>query len=206
MRDDDPSSLNDDLVRTFTVSSSPQGGLPLDEFEVTIRNVGRVTGFLFRQNVRSGLELPLKGFGGSFSIHQPKEEIVPFIAGGIGITPLLAQLHDLDIGRVRLFWTVNIRDLGLVTDTFQRYEQLARRTFLFVSGVTGNSASSSATQSLQKLNKSGAQILERRIMKSDLESQRGLSSTWYTCTGTELRNAILSWLPGKNVVYEDFNY
>lgn len=56
MRDDDPMSLNDDLIRTFTVSSSMQGNLPQDEFEITIRNVGKVTKFLFRQNVKAGIE------------------------------------------------------------------------------------------------------------------------------------------------------
>ena len=62
MRDDDPKSLNDDYVRTFTVSSTAGQGLRYDEFEITMRNVGVVTNFLFRQNVRAGLEIPLKGF------------------------------------------------------------------------------------------------------------------------------------------------
>lgn len=88
MRDDDPKSLNDDYVRTFTVSSSP-GEFPEDEFEITISNVGTVTNFLFRHNVRAGLEVPLKGFGGSFTIQQDPNDIVPFVAGGMGITPLL---------------------------------------------------------------------------------------------------------------------
>ena len=39
MRDDDPRSLNDDYVRTFTVSSAMGRGLPHDEFEITFRNV-----------------------------------------------------------------------------------------------------------------------------------------------------------------------
>ncbi|KAK4905841.1 hypothetical protein LTR49_024932 [Elasticomyces elasticus] len=52
MREDDPRSLNDDFVRTFTVSSPPGGRPDLvrrlkdDEFEITIRNVGVVTYFL----------------------------------------------------------------------------------------------------------------------------------------------------------------
>jgi len=70
MRDDDPRSLNDDYIRTFTVSSSPHGKLPRGEFEITIRSVGVVTTFLFKQNIRAGLEIPLRGFGGCFSIHQ----------------------------------------------------------------------------------------------------------------------------------------
>lgn len=69
MRDDDPKSLNDDFVRTFTVSSAAGQDLPYDEFEITMRNVGVVTNFLFRQNVRAGLELPLKGFVSKFPSH-----------------------------------------------------------------------------------------------------------------------------------------
>ena len=42
MRDDDPKSLNDDYVRTFTGSSSAGRDLPDDEFEITMRNVGEV--------------------------------------------------------------------------------------------------------------------------------------------------------------------
>jgi len=70
MREDDPRSLNDDYVRTFTVSSSPSGNLPIDEFQIIIRNVGVVTAFLFQQNIRAELEIPLKGFGGDFAIDQ----------------------------------------------------------------------------------------------------------------------------------------
>ena len=69
MRDDDPKSLNDDYVRTFTVSSTAGQGLRYDEFEITMRNVGVVTNFLFRQNVRAGLELPLKGFVSTHLCH-----------------------------------------------------------------------------------------------------------------------------------------
>ncbi|KAI7204387.1 oxidoreductase [Hortaea werneckii] len=55
MRDDDPRSLNDDFVRTFTVSSPPGDPpdpvrrLKDDEFEITVRRVGVVTEFLFKQ-------------------------------------------------------------------------------------------------------------------------------------------------------------
>ena len=47
MRDEDPLSLNDDYVRTFTVSSG-QDALPENEFELTIRNVGKVSGLKLR--------------------------------------------------------------------------------------------------------------------------------------------------------------
>ncbi|KAL8722300.1 MAG: hypothetical protein Q9225_001205 [Loekoesia sp. 1 TL-2023] len=206
MRDDDPSSLNDDLVRTFTVSSSVRGNLPTDEFEITIRNVGKVTAFLFRQNVRAGLEIPLRGFAGTFAIDQHDGEIVPFVAGGIGITPVLAQLPDLDLERIRLFWTLNIRDMGLVVDTFERCPRLASSTLLYISGAADAAVRGQEDQTMPRLQQYGAQAFQRRIVASDVQGQPGLSTTWYVCAGSTLRQNILSWLSGKHVVFEDFNY
>ena len=203
MRDDDPKSLNDDYVRTFTVSSAMGQGLPDDEFEITMRNVGVVSGFLFRHQVRAGLEVPLKGFGGNFKISQPPSEIVAFIAGGVGITPLLASLPQLDIDRMRLFWTVNIQDIGLVTDTFRRNPSMDSSTTLFVSGIT-NHTDTQSRSSLGELERSRASLVTRRMATSDVQTD--LVSKWYVCTGKALRQSILSWLSGRQVVFEDFDY
>ena len=191
MRDDDPQSLNDDYVRTFTVSSSP-GKLPEGEFEITIRSVGIVTNFLFRQNVKAGLEFPLKGFGGSFTIQQGPTDIVPFVAGGIGITPLLAQLHDLDLARMQLFWTVTVHDIGLVIDTVERCPALGLSTKIFISRLSEQSPAVSSLQ-IRKLEGYGVHVATKRMVGSDIERQSELSSTWYLCTGTALRKSLLAW-------------
>ena len=205
MRDDDPKSLNDDYVRTFTVSSSPRK-LPGNEFEITIRNVGAVTNFLFRQNIRAELEVPLKGFGGNFNIQQGPRDIVPFVAGGIGITPLLAQAHDLDLARIRVFWAVNFQDIGLAIDTIERCHALGPSTGIFISQFSGESSAESNLQ-IQRLKGYGVHVSTKRLAASDVEGHPDLSSaTWYLCTGTALRKSLLAWLPGKKVVYEDFNY
>ncbi|KAI4133766.1 MAG: hypothetical protein LQ341_006137 [Variospora aurantia] len=206
MRDDDPLSLNDDLVRTFTISSSRRGGLPEDEFEITIRSVGKVTHSLFRQNIRAGLEIPVKGFAGTFSIKQPDGEVVPFVAGGIGITPLLAHLPELDLKRTKLFWTINVRDIALVVDTFDRCPQLAGSTTLYVSGAADAAVRGQELQSRPSLARYGAQVFNRRMEASDVQGERDLSMTWYICASSRLRQALLSWLSAKNVVYEDFDY
>lgn len=205
MRDDDPKSLNDDYIRTFTISSSMGGDLPDDQFEITIRNVGAVTGFLFRHPLRAGLQVPLKGFGGSFALPTTAEDIVPFVAGGIGITPLLAQAAESNFRFLRLFWTVNVLDIDLVIDTFTRHPPLAYSSKVFVSGLISN-ASRETKEALQKLEHSGAHIVTRRISRTDITTERDLSSTWYLCTGPRLRTSLLAWLSGKKVVYEDFNY
>ncbi|KAI4101895.1 MAG: hypothetical protein L6R37_004716 [Teloschistes peruensis] len=201
MRDDDPSSLNDDLVRTFTVSSSMHGNLPDDEFEITIRNVGKVTSFLFRQNIKAELEIPLKGIAGTFTIHQPKGEVVPFVAGGIGITPLLAHLPQLVLGQIRLFWAIRAKDIGLAIDTFERFPRLGKSTIVYIPGGADDEL-----ETVPRLREHGAQTFPRRMLPTDIQGLDGLSNTWYVCAGTEIRQAVVSWLSGKEVVYEDFNY
>ena len=209
MADNDPKSINDDYVRTFTVSSSPSGEqLPHNEFELTLRNVGTVTSFLFRCNVRAGLEVPLKGFGGTFSLRQSKDGsgiVTPFVAGGIGITPLLAQISCLDVKRLSLLWTVNVRDLGLVVDTLKRYPVLGSSTKMFVSGAQGPIESGNSAL-LDEVTRSGAKTFRRRILQEDLLSEQGLDDICYICTGPSLRSLLLEWLKQKNVIYEDFEY
>lgn len=87
MRDDDPTSLNDDYVRTFTVSSVPLPPSPVKgggagngdgdgdggddlvkdgtEMQITVRKHGPVTGLLWRWNLQVPLEVPVLGFGGA---------------------------------------------------------------------------------------------------------------------------------------------
>ena len=199
MRDDDPKSLNDDFLRTFTVSSR-QGELDdHDQFEITIRKVGPVTEHLFRHNVRADLEVPLQGFGGEFFIEQGAEKEIAFVAGGVGITPYLAQAADLDLKMLRLYWTVRANDLGLVIDTFDRIPGLAESTRLFITG-----AADEESESWKKLEASGTAVQRRRMAKDDLDEDP--ASCWYLCTGTAFRNSLVSWLKGKTVFYEDFNY
>ena len=196
MRDDDPKSLNDDFLRTFTVSSRPDDS---GEFEITIRKVGPVTEHLFRHNMRFGLEVPVMGFGGEFFIQQSGDEKVSFVAGGVGITPLLAQAPELDLKNLSLYWTVRADDLGLATDTFDRIPRLAAATKLFVTGKV-----SDQTEVLKSLGASGAVLYSGRMTRDDLSGDP--SSRWYLCAGIGFRNSIVEWLAGKTVVYEDFNY
>lgn len=202
MRDDDPRSLNDDFIRTFTISSAPQS-LPGNQFEITIRNVGVVTNFLFQPRVGKGMEVPLKGFGGSFTLPTGGKGVIPFVAGGIGITPLLAHAAaGLDLGLLHLFWTVNIRDLNLVIDTFGRFPAMAASARIYLSGM--NETASDADTLLRKLGISN--ISTSRMSASDIVPNRDLAETWYLCTGPTLRKQLLKWLKGKKLVYEDFNY
>jgi NAD(P)H-flavin reductase len=199
MRDDDPKSLNDDWLRTFTVSSRQDAQDGHDQFQITIRKVGPVTEHLFRLNVRSDFEVPLQGFGGEFFVKQDEGEQVSFVAGGVGITPLLAQAKDLDMERLRLYWTVRAEDLALVNETFGKNPGLAASTKLFVTGKIDEDG-----EGWKKISASGANVKKGRMTKDALNGDS--AGKWYLCTGPSFRNTLLEWLNGKTVLCEDFNY
>lgn len=197
MREGDKQSLNDDWMRTFTISSGDD--LDGNEFEITIRKVGPVTEHLTKINVKSGLEVGLQGFGGEFYLKQPLDESVSYISAGIGITPLLAQVSNLDLKRFRLHWTIRGEDLPLVLDSFRKFTGLAERTNLYVTGNVKEGDSK-----WKELQESGAAVKRMRMTKLDLENDD--ASKFYICTGTNFRTILLKWLAGKSVEYEGFNY
>lgn len=207
MRDDDPKSLNDDYVRTFTVSSPPIGmeAKPHYEFEITARRIGPVTGFLSQQNVKGGLEVPLKGFGGDFFI-QPSSvgQVVAFVAGGVGITPLLGQLPSLDLTRLRLIWIIRFDDRHLVEDTFSRHRGLAGNTVIYFTGVTEQDLSIQQKEDLEQFKSDGAVTELRRPEEKDLVTVD--VERWYLCAGKALRNRLMEWLKDRTVVFENFDY
>jgi len=206
MRDQDPLSLNDDFVRTFTISSEPNvNGRPENEFDITIRRVGPVTRLLFQQNERAGFEVSVLGVGGEFKIQQDVVNMTPFIAGGVGITPLLASVHTLDLlpARFKLFWTIRSADVDLAIDTLQRHGELTKLTELFLTGLDRTPGEEFNAKCAQ-LCSLGVKVNRRRMMRSDIDATS--AQRWYLCAGKQLKKEILSWLEGKKIVFEDFDY
>lgn len=211
MRNEDPLSLNDDFVRTFTISSTPTSSSSSSsatkekdtEFAITIRQVGPVTRFLSQQNERAGFEVPVIGVGGEFVIEQEEGKITPFVAGGVGITPLLGQFETLRITTetLRLFWTVRKDDVDLVLDTLKLVPALAGSTYVF---FTGTKQASNFDSKVKVLREKGVTVETRRIEKKDLDAVD--AQTWYLCAGKPLRKILLGWLEGRKVVFEDFDY
>lgn len=208
MRDDDPTSINDDYIRTFTVTSYPGRKLSDDEFEITVRKNGNVTSHLFRSSERSGLEAGLKGFDGDFHFKQTlgDNEALPFIAGGIGITPVIAQLPGIDISRIRLFWSLSIQDIGLAAAVFKDFPDLPKHTSLFITGPENaeDALGGLDRNNLESVKGSGAQVYRRRLEAGDLNVQG--AGEWYLCASPRLKSVALGWLAGKRVIYEDFGY
>lgn len=228
MRDDDPQSLNDDFVRTFTVSSLPPveddgNGSNSRELQITARLHGPATGLLWKHNLRVPLELGVMGFGGQSSFHLPTtttgSSLPPkpvFIAGGVGITPILAQAQGVLDGGVplQLLWTLRSEDLALAIHVFDKVPKLAAVTTLFV--TTGGSSGKQQqqqqqTQLLEATKGRGAKVEERRLGVQDLESLKGEGKDgglrrFYLCTGPGLLKMLTGWLEGEDVVWEDFGY
>ncbi|KAL5349861.1 hypothetical protein ACLOAV_004895 [Pseudogymnoascus australis] len=200
MRDEDPQSLNDDLVRTFTVSSPPpaEAASAGAEFEITIRKVGRVTEFLFKR------------FGGEFVVDPSEEKKkTVYIAGGVGITPFVALMGSKIPEGVTLFWTVREEDLGLVADTLEKVEGLGGALRLFVTGVSsegGLGGRVNKGEVLAKIVRDGGLVWERRIEKGDLVTDGEGPTRWMLCAGKPLRSKVLEWLEGETVLFEDFDY
>lgn len=222
MRDGDPRSLNDDFLRTFTISNLPYGYNDdsrrvngTKEFEISIRNVGAVTSFLFRHNLRTDLSLSLFGISGSFFFEQSPDSNLAIIAGGIGITPLLAQAPTLDLQHLSLFWSVAYEDIGLVVDTFERIPGLAKSTIVFVTGKAkaSDKLELESKNALERIRGLGADVKSRRLKKGDLEVLKSESADgknevnkWYICTSKTLRTQVTEWLEGATILFEDFSY
>lgn len=108
MANSNPRSINDDLVRTWTVSSAHEGR-NVTCFELTMREMkgGAVTGALFDRLRKDRSDQPgqrivfdtpvvadVVGVTGDFFMHREKLNAL-WVAGGIGITPFLAMLNAL---------------------------------------------------------------------------------------------------------------
>jgi predicted ferric reductase len=130
--------------------------------------------------------------------------MTPFVAGGVGITPLLASVHTLDLSpaRFKLFWTIRSADVDLAIDTLQWHSELAKLTEVFLTGSSTQDETLDAKQA--QLRSLGVQVHGRRMTRSDIDAIS--AQTWYLCASKQLRNEILSWLEGQKVVFEDFDY
>ncbi|KAI9151844.1 hypothetical protein HJFPF1_09055 [Paramyrothecium foliicola] len=203
MRDDDPQSINDDFVRTFTVSSPPDGK---SDIEVTLRRNGPATGLLWRHNLAVPLDVPVLGFGGeeSFRLSKSSSPAV-FVAGGVGITPVLAQAPAVlasgtsaDGGpRLRVLWSLRAEDLPLAVDSFDRIKGLGQVTTIFVSGDIEKDG---VADVVEKLRGEGAKVHNRRLGSDDVDGLKKKGNKFYLCTGPAFLKKLEEWLDGEDLV------
>lgn len=124
-----PSSVNDDRIRTWTVSSAHLASEGTTAFDLTMREKegGAVTGALFTiarklselrpellDDTRAvGLQVKLVGIAGSFTLALPLTSapaVLPppmlWLAGGIGVTPFLSMLSAIAAAPPDARWDV----------------------------------------------------------------------------------------------------
>lgn len=199
MRDDDPKSLNDDLNRSFTVTSVASTDEGSETFELVIRNVGRVTKHLIKYNLRGGVSCSVLAFDGSFTIEQIDDRQCGFLAGGVGITPLLSQIDSIEKDKLHIIWTINQKDIPFAAAAMKRW-QILDSVHLYVSGII----SEEGKITLSKMNANGTHIQRRRLCVEDFEGRP--ISKWYVCASPTLQKSAKDWLAGKEIVSESFNY
>ena len=183
--------------------------------EITAKIHGPVTKFLSKHQMRAPLTIPVLGFGGqeSFSmitaLQNVKEAV--FVAGGVGITPLLAQAPGIlaeegrkersaeEQRRLTVLWSLRRDEVGLAVDSFQRGEGLAAVTRVFLTGEgDGDEA--------KKLRGSGATVEERRMGEGDLEEWKGRGIGFFACASGGMLVRIQGWLEGEKLAWEEFAY
>ncbi|KAI5866208.1 hypothetical protein GGS23DRAFT_617302 [Durotheca rogersii] len=221
MRDEDPQSLNDDFVRTFTISCPPpadrdgdaEGSAPR-VLEITARRHGAATRLLERWNLRVPLEIPVLGFGGAEGFRLPAggdageaDRTSVFVAGGVGITPLMAQAAGALRGggeRLRVLWSLRAEDLALAVAVVGATAGLAAVTRLFVTGGGEADARRDLEAAVRGL---GAEVLARRMAVADVLAAGAKGRRkFYCCAGRELTEVLLQWTAGEDVACESFAY
>ncbi|MGF0311407.1 pyridoxamine 5'-phosphate oxidase family protein [Rhodococcus sp. IEGM1428] len=213
MRDHDPSSLNDDFVRTFTVSSAPHT-LGSNIFEITVREHGPVTGLLSRWTPGSDLTVTVMGFGGEDDVRyadtqyadtKPNTDDVVVVASGVGITPFMAQAHAAHESglALTLLWTVRAEDLALAVDVVERVSQFGVAITVFITGQMDNDQHSQ----LRVLEQLGARTHTRRMTEADVTAVGRVGRRqFFVCAAPRLHEAVLEWVAGEDVRFEAFDY
>ena len=93
---------------------------------------------------------------------KQSDGIVPFIAGGVGIKPVLSQLSSIDVPQLR---SAGLGGIGLVVGTFEKYPQLVQSTTLFVIGKEADLDERKLNNMLNTVIKSRVEIARRRLEK-----------------------------------------
>ncbi|KAI5922831.1 hypothetical protein F4810DRAFT_701493 [Camillea tinctor] len=227
MRDDDPLSLNDDFVRTFTVvagahvrDAAPGRAEQTFEFEIMARRHGPATGLLatWPDPERVPLELPVLGFAGEEGFRMPvageekegREQESVFIAGGVGITPLVAQAEGVlsrGQGALRVLWSLRGEDLELAVRVLERVRGLGSVTRVFVTGKLGEE------DVVERIRRMGAEVvLGRRMERDDVvgvdeeKGEKERKRKFYCCAGPGMLRDVMKWTEGEEVAFESFEY
>ncbi|KAI8612325.1 hypothetical protein BC830DRAFT_1244906 [Chytriomyces sp. MP71] len=198
MNQANPKLVNDDLVRTWTISSSPQTAdkkfLPTTRITCTIKRVdgGLMSSFLHSVDIkRADLKVRLAGIGGGFTCFS-KDPVVTvpqkllFIAAGVGVTPFMAMMDGLRT--TGLFSGTNVHVLFSARGN---ESQIAVSQFKGAGKVDVFDSSAREDSHLSSI----MALHCRRISRKDIEAVDDLlDRDIFLCGTMEFMNMIQAWL------------
>lgn len=229
MSEDNPQRINDDYIRTWTVSSAPAYfDVVTNQFhetdcvQCTIRRTGVISSLLhsMRDKPKATAESKIRfvGTGGSFSPFPSDDDgsdtmsntpsKMVWIAGGIGITPFMAMWDGLVKSKsntevVLLFACRGDSDMALL-ESIQSSSSSENKGPSIQIQVFDSASSSS---SLNCPDNKRVTIHPRRMNAQDIMVARG--KTAFVCGPTSLNKAATEWLASAGaakIVTEDFTF
>jgi ferredoxin-NADP reductase len=198
MADDAPQSLNDDFVRSWTISSIPEidgaGEYLLStRFSCTIKNKygGAISPMLHRwgrRKQKGHLEIKFIGVEGAFTCfeekHQLKQEKLLFLAGGVGITPFMTMLEVIRARKVKADIVLLLSARGEEGNLAKRFQEAGIKTIIFDTGGEG----------------SDVDVTRRRIKYGDITAVPDLKERGvYMCGPDGFMNALKGYLEKAGV-------
>lgn len=209
MRDHDPTSLNDDFIRSFTISSPPDERSA--DVTITVREHGPVTRLLARWTPDARLQATVLGVEGGAAareaavVEAANEDDLVVVAGGIGITPMITTTPALLAAHrsLKVLWSLRVEDLPFAHDVLTRVKGLAAVTTLFVTDAEREPTPRRERDPIP----SAVEVRHRRIEQNDLLSAGTPARRRYlVCAGQALRSAVLEWTSGEDVSLENFDH
>lgn len=203
MNDMNPRSLNDDYVRTWTVSRVSED---FKRISVTVKKAGVVSSLLHSIDMTTDkpLEVTLKGFGGNFSCFQGNELRSPkmvWIAGGVGITPFLAMYRSLIKRGEQNF------DIELLYSC--RGDEVALVKEMTTSRIRVQVFDSTVKEENNRL--VPYKLFARRVQEFDLNEIHDLGNrTAFVCGPPTFMTDVRQWLQTRldpnHILYENFDF
>ena len=209
MADEAPQSLNDDFVRSWTISSIPEIDekgeyLPSARFSCTIKNKygGAISPMLHRWGRRrqqTDLSIKFIGVEGAFSCfnkNQLKEEKLLFLAGGVGITPFMTMLKVMLARNFKADIVLLYSARGEEGSLGEQFREAGIKTVIFDTGDED----------------SDVQVIKRRVGYEDIRAVPDLTERGvYMCGPDGFMNALKGYLEragvnAGNVKVESFDF
>jgi ferredoxin-NADP reductase len=192
MNNKNPQLVNDDFVRTWTVSRQ----ISPDELQITVKKSGFISSFLHSLVISSsskdsdyGIQVEVKGGGGLLlNPTLPVPTKMLWVCGGIGITPFMSVYDYIknDLGSIAydiiLFFSAHHDEIDLLKDIHTKIKVVIFQT-------------STATPTLaESLPVTAKRLHSRRLQKSDFQEFDYQDRECFLCGPDAFMKSVKDWL------------